>query len=225
MTKTLTKIKENQDNLFTEVSTLLESMASPVRLKIIHFLTQAPHSVEQIAQKLNQTVANTSMHLNKMQREHILKTEKKGQRRVYSLAHDEMKDFWEEIQKFAIIHRPDILIETEKIYKEKIDWDEEFTKTIQLIKNNKVMLLDVRPLDEVSQIEELYKKYVTHIPYSELHLRHGEISKKKPVLILCRGRFCGISGESTFLLKKIGLDAHKLNMSWHQIYTELNNKK
>ena len=79
MNKTIEKAKDRQEYLFSEMSALLNGLASPVRLKIIHFLTQAPHSVEQLAQKLGQSIANTSMHLKKMQRENILKTENLGQ--------------------------------------------------------------------------------------------------------------------------------------------------
>ena len=92
MSKTIEKAKERQDYLFNEMASLMDALASPVRLKIIHFLTQAPHSVEQLSLKLGQTVANTSMHLKKMQREGILKIETMAQKRIYSLAQGEMRD-------------------------------------------------------------------------------------------------------------------------------------
>ena len=112
MNKTIEKAKQRQDYLFEEMSSLLEALASPVRLKIIHFLSQAPHSVEQLSLKLGQSMANTSMHLNKMQRENILKTETLGQKRIYSLAQVEMKELWEQIQNFALVHNPTNVIDS-----------------------------------------------------------------------------------------------------------------
>lgn len=215
--KTIDKAKERQDYLFTEMSSMLEAIASPVRLKIIHFLSQAPHSVEQLSLKLGQTVANTSMHLKKMQRENILKTETSGQKRIYSLAQDELKDLWEQIQDFALKHNPTNVIDSRTIYQEELEWDKDLDETIKLIKNKKVVLIDVRPDDEVDEIDAFYKKYVMHIPFDEIKKQKDELPKSKPFLVICRGRLCVMANESTFQLRKLGFDAYKLNQSWHQV--------
>lgn len=214
MSKTFELAKERQDYLFTEMSSLLNALASPVRLQIIHFLTQSPHSVEQLALKIRQSIANTSMHLKKMQRENILKTESSGQKRIYSLAQNEMKEFWEQIQDFALIHNQSNLISSKEIYQEDLDWNKNIIETIKLIKNKKVTLLDVRPDDETLEHDELYKKYVLHIPFEKLKKAKESLPTSKPILVICRGRLCVISNESTFLLKKMGYEVSKLNMSW-----------
>ncbi len=165
MSKTIEKAKEKQEYLFKEMSSLLEALASPVRLKIIHFLSQAPHSVEQLSIKLGQSVANTSMHLKKMQRENILKTETLKQKRIYSLAQIEMKDFWEQIQNFAIIHNVANVLSSKEIYNEELKWHRDLGETIKMIKSRKITLLDVRPDDEVDELDSTYKKFVIHIPF------------------------------------------------------------
>lgn len=217
MSKKFEKAKERQDFLFAEVSSLLSALASPVRLKIIHFLSQAPHSVEQLSIKLKQSVANTSMHLKKMQRENILKTETSGQKRIYSLAQPEMRDFWEQIQAFALIHNPSNSLNSEDIYQEDLEWHKNILETVYLLRAKKVILLDVRPTDEVEGEDPKYKKYVRHIPIENLKRASDSLPKTKPILIICRGRLCVMSNESTYILRKLGYDAYKLDVSWHQI--------
>jgi DNA-binding transcriptional ArsR family regulator len=66
MKKKLNELKTKQDHLFNDASSILSSLSAPVRIKLIHFLSQAPLTVEVLSGKLGQSVANTSMHLRKM---------------------------------------------------------------------------------------------------------------------------------------------------------------
>jgi DNA-binding transcriptional ArsR family regulator len=217
MSKTFDKAKARQEELFVEIASLLSGLASPVRLKIIHFLSQAPHSVEQLSLKLGQSVANTSMHLKKMQRENILKTETSGQKRIYSLAHSELKNFWEQIQDYALAQDPTKIIDSKVIYQENLVWDKNLRETVKDIKSEKVILLDVRPSDEVEEQDMQYSKYVMHIPFDNLKKLKDELPTNKPILIICRGRLCVMSNESTHQLRKMGFEAFKGNFSWFQL--------
>ena len=97
-----------------------------------------------------------------MQRENILKTETLGQKRIYSLAQEQMKDFWEQIQNFALIHTPSNRIISHELYQEDLEWFKDMEETIIMIKTRKLTLLDVRPNDEIDGMDANYKKYVVH---------------------------------------------------------------
>lgn len=217
--KKIDQAKDKQNNIFFETSSFLEAIASPVRLKIIHLLTQSPHSVEQLAIKLDQSVANTSMHLNKMQRENILKIQQVAQKRIYSIAFHEMKDFWEQIQNHCQIHKPETKLSTAEIYGDDLSWDKNVEETAKLIRSKKIIVLDVRPEDESLHSNESssYKKYILSLPFSELKKRKKEIPQKKPILVICRGRLCALAHESTFQLRKMGFDAYQLSSSWFSL--------
>jgi rhodanese-related sulfurtransferase len=156
-----------------------------------------------------------------MQRENLLQTVVLGQKRIYSLTHPELKDFWEQIQQFALKHNPANVLSSDEIYEKSLEWTKDLAETTKLIKARKVTLLDVRPQDEVDESELIYKKYVLHIPADELKKSKEKLPKSRPVLVICRGRLCVMSNEATYQLKKIGFDAHKLNMSWHQLSQNL----
>jgi DNA-binding transcriptional ArsR family regulator/rhodanese-related sulfurtransferase len=221
MKKTMELARQQQDHIFNELAKLMGALGSPVRLKIFHFLTQAPHSVEQLADKLNQSIANTSMHLKKLQREGLLKAETMAQKRVYSLAHTEMKNFWEQILAFSLIQNPENDFATESIYGEELNWDKSLEETIKLITAKKVVLLDVRPLDEIDSEDILYHRYVLSIPASELKQRQKEILGAKPILVMCRGRLCVLASEVTANLRDTRKNVYRLPFSWHQLATKL----
>lgn len=217
MKKSLEQAREKQDYLFNEMANLMGALASPVRLKIFHFLTQAPHSVEHLADKLGQTVANTSMHLKKLERENLLKIESRAQKRIYSLAQSQMKDFWEQVLQFSLIHDPRNTLSSQDLYGENLDWEKSLEETAKLIRAKKVALLDVRPLDETDPEDILYRKNVLNIPYDEMKKRKEALPQDKPLLVICRGRLCVMSQEVTYHLRKTGINAYRLGHSWHQL--------
>jgi rhodanese-related sulfurtransferase len=221
MTKAFEKAKERQSFLFNELAAQLNALASPVRLKILHFLTQGPHSVEQLSSKIDQSVANTSMHLKKMQREGLLKNETLAQKRIYSIAHPSLKTFWEEIQNLSLAHNPENIINSKDFYEESLEYPKSNEELLHLIKSRKLTLLDVRPEDEVHDIDLIYKKYVLHIPFSELKKQKHLLPTSRPVIVICRGRMCVMSHEVTSQLRKLGFDAYRINKSWFQLSNEL----
>lgn len=215
----LKKAKNSQDHIFSEISIILSSLASPVRLKIIHYLSLAPHSVEQLATKIDQSVANTSLHLKKMQREGVLENQTLGTKRIYSLSSEKLKDFWESIQNISEHLNSNNKLDIDDIYNSEITFKGSLHDAIHLITSKKATLLDIRPEDEIGILSSVYHKYVTHIPYRELLNNTSKLSKTNPIFIFCRGRICAMSGEITFKLKQDGLKVSRLPFSWHQIET------
>lgn len=254
MMKTFNQAKSKQETLFVEISKLLGALSSPVRLKIIHFLSQAPHSVEQLANKIGQSLANTSMHLNKMQREELLTSRVSAQKRIYEIKMIELKDFWEHIQNFALVHKKpyeqDIIDTYQKdlVWQENVEknksFDEEMEKVFDLLKENKAVLVDTRPYDEIdveSEGEEDHKNHrsilkekVIHAPYQEVEKLLKKKSSKdlatllpkdKILFIICRGKLCVVSLEITSQLKSKGWNAYRLNTSWHFLNQKLHHMR
>lgn len=204
-------LKERQEDIFVSLASLLGAMASPVRIRLIHFLSQAPLTVEVMASKVDESVANTSMHLRKMLNEGVVRVEILGQKRLYSLAPEAMT-FWEHYQDFAQKLDPNLVLETQDIYGD-LQWAPSWSETKKQVKAGKVLLLDVRPEDEVTH-EELF---ISHIPQAELKTRLKELPKKKPILVFCRGRLCALSAFSVNYLRENGFEAYRLDVSWNVI--------
>ena len=212
MDKQLKVLKERQEDIFVSLSSLLGAMASPVRIRLIHFLSQAPLTVEVMASKVDESIANTSMHLRKMLNEGLVKVEVLGQKRLYSLT-PSVVGFWEHLQDFAQRLDPGLVLEVADVYGD-INWPHSLAETKKMIRSKEVLLLDVRPQDEVQEED---REYVMHIPQASLSASLKKISKKKKVLVFCRGRLCALSAFSVNYLRENGYKAFRLDASWENM--------
>lgn len=206
-------LKERQEDMFVSLATLLGAMASPVRIRLIHFLSQAPLTVEVMASKVDESIANTSMHLRKMLNEGLVKVETLGQKRLYSLS-PAVIGFWEHFQDFAQNLDPSLFLEVRDIYGD-INWSYSLAETIKMLRSKEVLLLDVRPKEEVLSGED--SEDVLHIPQSDLKDSLKKLSKKKKVLVFCRGRLCALSAFSVNYLRENGYKAYRLDASWNVV--------
>ena len=213
MDQKLKVLKERQEDIFISLATLLGAMASPVRIRLIHFLSQAPLTVEVLASKVDESIANTSMHLRKMFNEGLVSVETLGQKRLYTLA-PEVLEFWENYQSFAQKLNPAFTLETSDIYGD-INWTVSLKETKKLVKSGEVLLLDVRPSDEVMSEDE--SDNIIHIPQTELKSHLKKLPKKKKILVLCRGRLCALSAFSVNYLRENGFKAYRLGVSWNSV--------
>lgn len=210
-------LKQRQEDIFVSLASLLGAMAAPVRIRLIHFLSQAPLTVEVMASKVDQSIANTSMHVRKMLNEGLVSVERVGQKRLYTLA-PEVQMFWEKFQDFAQKLDPTLVLETTDIYGD-INWEEPWIDTKKLVKSGEVILLDVRPENEALGSEEI--DLVTHIPQNDLKNSLKAIPKKKKILVFCRGRLCSLSAYSVNYLRENGYKAYRLDVSWNSIKADL----
>jgi rhodanese-related sulfurtransferase len=213
MDKKLLELKERQSEVFTSIADIIGAMSSPVRIKLIHFLSQGPLTVEILSTKIDQSVANTSMHLRKMLAAKVLKVETQGKNRVYSL-HPAAFPFWESCQDFIQSVDPSLKLDFKDISGE-MDWIQDLKTTIKMAKNNEIVLVDARPRDEVA--ETLPGLNILNIPSSEISKNLAKIPKKKPVVVFCRGRMCALSLFVTSELRKNGIKAYRLNESWYSL--------
>jgi DNA-binding transcriptional ArsR family regulator len=211
-------LKHQQGAIFESMAGILGAIAAPVRIRLIHFLSQAPLTVEVLAAKTDQSTANTSMHLRKMLSEGLVTVESVGQKRLYTLM-PAVLDFWESYQDFIQKLNPSLKINSQELFGE-ISWTKNWEETLKLIKNKEIIFLDVRPSNEV--IEEL-KEFpeIIHISQQDLKQNLSKLPKRKKILVFCRGRMCALSAYSVNYLRENGFKAYRLEESWTRLKKEL----
>ena len=213
MDKKLEKLKVQQDQIFGAIANILGGISSPVRIKVIHFLSQGPLTVETLSNKIDESIANTSMHLRKMLAQNIVTVSVLGKNRLYTLAPSALA-FWESCQDFIQNIDPSLSLSIVEVYGE-INWQESLAMTAKMAKNNEVLIIDVRPVDEI--VNPLNELNVLSIPSSEILKNISKLPKKKPVLVFCRGRLCALSAFTVNELRKNGVNAYRLNESWYSL--------
>lgn len=211
-------LKKQQCDFFKSMAGILGAMASPSRIRLIHFLSQAPLTVEVLANKTDYSVANTSMHLRKMLNEDLVNVERIGQKRLYALEAP-LLEFWEACQDFIQRIDPSLKIGTQEMYGE-INWKVDWPETRKLIKKKKVILLDVRPNDEVlGELKEFSE--ILQIAQHDLKKNFSKLPKRKIILVFCRGRACNISALAVNYLNENGLKSYRLEDSWTRLKNKL----
>src|SRR5881392_4185003 len=93
-----------KDALFEGFAEVAKALASGRRAEIVDVLAQGERSVDELAEEIGQTVANTSHHLRAMARAGLLTTRRDGTRIFYRLASDRVGELWSALRDVAVDH-------------------------------------------------------------------------------------------------------------------------
>src|SRR5712692_2626631 len=93
-----------KDALFNGFAEVAKALASGRRAEIVDLLSQGERSVDEIADDISQSVANTSHHLRAMARAGLLSTRRDGTRIFYDLAGQSVATLWAALRDVASDH-------------------------------------------------------------------------------------------------------------------------
>ncbi|WP_233995428.1 ArsR/SmtB family transcription factor [Levilactobacillus brevis] len=134
-----------KNGLYEELSKIGKGLSSDRRLEILDLLTQAPKSVETIANGVGISVANASRHLQILKDSHLVKTKRKAII-FYSLSSPKISDLVHLLTDIGNSELSDM-----KTIQDKSDAQDN-VKTISLKQAQEeyknCFVLDVRPSDE-----------------------------------------------------------------------------
>src|ERR687884_1764725 len=83
-----------KDRLYAEFATIGKALGSAHRLELLDLLGQGERSVEQLAQEIGQSLANTSAHLQVLRQARLVEADKRGLNMVYRLAAPDVFTLW-----------------------------------------------------------------------------------------------------------------------------------
>jgi rhodanese-related sulfurtransferase len=197
-----------KDALFEGFAEVAKALASGRRAEVVDLLAQGERSVEEIADELGQTVANTSHHLRAMARAGLLTTRRSGTRIYYRLASERVAELWSALRDVAIDHVAGIerlagayLGDRDGI--DVIGRDELAAR----LKRREVLVLDVRPEPEYVAGHIAGARSV---PISELRRRLRVLPKGADVVAYCRGPYCVYADDAVRQLNRRGFRARRL---------------
>ena len=196
-----------KDALFDAFAEVAKAMASGRRAEIVDVLAQGERSVEQLANEIGQSVANTSHHLRAMARAGVLRTRREGTRIVYMLASDRVADVWAALRDIATEHVAGIN-ELADAYVGDRSGLEPVTR-VELearLRAGDTLVLDVRPSAEY---EAGHISGATSVPIGTLR-RLRSLAKDIEIVAYCRGPYCAYADEAVRQLLKRGFTARRL---------------
>src|SRR5213592_537490 len=93
-----------KDALYDAFADVAKALASGRRAEIVDVLAQGERSVDDIADEIGQSVANTSHHLRAMARAGLVTTRRDGTHIYYALASERVSELWAALRDVAAEH-------------------------------------------------------------------------------------------------------------------------
>lgn len=194
--------------LYDALSSVAKALGSGRRAEIIDVLAQGERSVDEIAQEIGQSVANTSQHLQLLLRSGVVHTRRDGTRIYYSLSGPAVARLWAAVRQVASEH----VAELDELAAAYLGDRSALTTLTRAELNQRmiagdVVVLDVRPEPE---FRSGHIAGAVSIPVKELARRVSDVPDGRTIVAYCRGPYCAFADEAVRMLNHRGIRALRL---------------
>lgn len=197
-----------KDAIYDQFARIAKGLASPRRLELLDLLCQGPRTVETLAREAGQSIANTSQHLQVMRAARLVAAEKEGQYVTYSLADNEVCDFFQSLRHLAESRLAEVERVTRDFLQERGQMEPvDRVALIERVRAGAVTVLDVRPPEEY---RAGHIPGAISIPLSELKHRLAELPTDREIVAYCRGPYCVLAVEAVDMLRAHGFKTLRL---------------
>ena len=197
-----------KDSLFDALTTAAKALSNGRRAEIIELLAQGSRSVEEIAGAIDQSVANTSHHLQTLARTGLVTKRRQGTRIIYGLAGAEVFELWQAMRAVAASRLTNIDELAEAHLGDRTGV--ETVSRAELARRSRtgdVVVVDVRPQHEY---RAGHIPGAISIPIEDLDQRLAEIQDGVDIVTYCRGPYCAYADEAVRRLRQHGRRAWRL---------------
>ena len=198
--------------LFDALASVAQALGSGRRAEIVDLLAQGERSVEEIANEISQSVANTSQHLHVLARAGLVRSRREGTRVFYRLASERVGDLWAAVRDVAVRHVAEVNQLTDEYLGDRDGVEPVSAEELQeRLARGDVVVLDVRPEPE-------YR--AGHIPGAQsaplavLASLEPKLPRRRRIVAYCRGPYCVYADDAVRLLRARGLKARRLDVGF-----------
>jgi DNA-binding transcriptional ArsR family regulator/rhodanese-related sulfurtransferase len=196
--------------LFDALASVAQALGSGRRAEIVDLLAQGERSVEEIAREIDQSVANTSQHLQVLARSGLVRSRREGTRVFYRLASERVGELWRAVRDVAARHVAEVGVLADDYLGERGGVEqlsaEELARRLAL---DQVVLLDVRPEPEY---RAGHIAGARSAPLTALPSMVSELPRRREIVAYCRGPYCVYADDAVRLLRARGLKARRLEV-------------
>jgi len=200
-----------KDSIYEQLARIGKTVSSPRRLELLDLLCQTPRTVEALAREANQSIANTSQHLQVLRAARLVEAEKKGLFVTYRLADPAVGEFFRSLRLLAESRLAEIEQVTRDYLKgrsgmEGVDRE----ALLERVRRGEVVVLDVRPSEEY---QAGHIPGALSVPLKELESRLEGLPADQEIVAYCRGPYCMLAVEAVERLRARGFKATRLDES------------
>ncbi len=201
--------RQAKDALYDAFAEVTKALASGRRTEIVDVLAQGERCVDDVAEEIGQSTANTSHHLRALARAGLVSTRRDGTRIYYGLASDRVAELWAAVRDVASAH-VDSLDRLAGAYLgdrdgiDGVDRDQLAARMLQ----GELIVLDVRP---AAEYRAGHITGALSAPVAELDRHLPGLNKDTELVVYCRGPYCAYADEAVRKLNRHGFRARRLN--------------
>jgi rhodanese-related sulfurtransferase len=198
--------------LFDAQASVAQALGSGRRAEIVDVLAQGERSVEELANEISQSVANTSQHLQVLARAGLVRSRRQGTRIFYRLASERVSELWAAVRDVAVRHVAEVGVLVEDYLGERDEVDQLSAEELERrLARDQVVLLDVRPEPEY---RAGHIAGARSAPLDELPLLVPKLARRPEIVAYCRGPYCIYADDAVRLLRERGLKARRLDVGF-----------
>jgi rhodanese-related sulfurtransferase/DNA-binding transcriptional ArsR family regulator len=203
-----TRKRQFKNELYDQFARLAKALGSGRRLELIDLLAQGERTVEALSEETEQSVANTSQHLQVLRHARLVETTRSGNHIRYRLADDHVLRLWLAFRNVGEARLVEIgaLVQTflgDRDGLQPVSNDE----LQRRINERSIVVLDVRPAVEY---DAGHIHGARSIPIAELRTRLKDLPKSRQIVAYCRGPYCVFADEAVAILRSKGYKAFRL---------------
>jgi len=196
--------------LFDAFASAAQALGSGRRAEIVDLLAQGERSVDEVANEISQSVANTSQHLHVLARAGLVRSRREGTRVFYRLASERVGDLWAAVRDVAVNHVAEVNQLADEYLGERDGVEHVSAEELQeRLARGDVVLLDVRPDPEY---KAGHIPGAQSVPLDALASLAPKLPRRRPIVAYCRGPYCVYADDAVRLLQARGLKARRLDV-------------
>jgi rhodanese-related sulfurtransferase/DNA-binding HxlR family transcriptional regulator len=198
--------------LFDAFASVAQALGSGRRAEIVDLLAQGERSVEEIANEISQSVANTSQHLHVLARAGLVRTRREGTRVFYRLASDRVGDLLAAVRDVAVRHVAEVNQLADEYLGERDGVEHVSAAELrERLARGDVVVLDVRPEPEY---RAGHIPGARSVPLPALASFAPKLPRRRKIVAYCRGPYCVYADDAVRLLQARGLKARRLDVGF-----------
>ena len=206
-----------KDALFDGFADIAKALANGHRAEMVDVLAQGERHVEDLADEIGQSVANTSFHLRSLAGVGVVVTRRDKNRIYYRLASDRVIDLWRALRDVAAAHHAELEGIAAAYLGHRDELDEvSREELVARIAAGDVIVLDVRPRAEYAAGHIAGAR---SIPVDRLARELRALPADVEVVAYSRGPSCVLAYDAVRMLQAAGRRARRLNdgvLEWRQ---------
>jgi rhodanese-related sulfurtransferase len=198
--------------LFDALASVAQALGNGRRAEMVDLLAQGERSVDEIAHGIDQSVANTSQHLQVLARAGLVRSRREGTRVIYRLASDRVGELWAAVRDVAVLHVAEVGVFADDYLGERDEVEQLSAEELaRRLARDQVVLLDVRPELEYRAGHIVGARSA---PLTEFPSLIPELPRRREFVAYCRGPYCVYADDAVRLLRTRGLKARRLEVGF-----------